>query len=180
MRGRASGFYLGVLGVVLVCAAAAGAFFVTLYVFDQGYVAPGQTNLAYAAAVVLGIVFALPGLGLIWMADMVNEMAALRRAIAIQTQTAEKTSAALMDVAGALDGLAMADAPARTSRELAPLDVYDEVDMAPAPLRDERHPPPAPYRNGHSSFDDPRHDWQPSTEDERRGWSDDDDDFERI
>lgn len=103
MRGRASGFYLGVIGIFLTGAGPVGAYFGYLFARDFEYFAASHASLALIYAVLAGVVLSLPGLVLIWMADVVNEVTALRAEVFAQSRAAQKTAIAMDNVAKAIE-----------------------------------------------------------------------------
>ncbi len=148
MQTRASGFYLTVLGLIALCAGLASAVFGTLYAFDQGHVPPGYTYLAFAAAAAAGIILTMPGLGLLWMADVIKDLGAVRGELARQARATANLSAVLEDALlgepepmrdphganyGRANGRQRAPAPSRASRSSAgqwgasDLDDFDRI-----------------------------------------------------
>lgn len=170
MRGRASGFYFGVLGLFLTGAGPVAAYFGALYAFDEGFVPAGQTNLALVVAFFVGVLLCIPGLTLMWMADVINEMTALRIELFEQARASQKTAIALDNVSKALE------------------DAFLDPSAPPPTPRSERRPDAnRHYDDGHA-FDGDRGDARgnydtqmrrPADMDDR-GWDDEGDEFERI
>ncbi len=82
MKRRLSGTVFGFLGLTVLAGAITAGVFVIGYVLDNPAIEGEMSVLVYTAAAALAVMAVFLGLAFLWMADVVNELSAIRAALA--------------------------------------------------------------------------------------------------